>query len=321
MKKLSSDQIKEIINLYQSGISPLQIGNKIGIANNSVTRILRKQGIERNQAFSRIDKNQTKQIIDDYLSGISSEHIALKMKINGSTVCRVLKKNGVVIRSATQNKRKYKIAEDYFEVIDAEDKAYFLGFLYADGNLSKRGNAIKIELQSRDRDILALFSTKIYGFEKISKDIRENETYLYTAIYCQKMHQDLIKLGCLPNKTFIIKFPDFLSDELLRHFIRGYLDGDGCICLTDENRPRIDFTSNKEFIKGLQNYLCLKLNLQKNKLNQRHSNTETRSIQFSGFNQVNLILNYLYNNATVYMLRKYKSFQHFIQLQNIKNNV
>ena len=59
------------------------------------------------------------------MSGVSSEIIALKLGINGSTVCRILKRNDIIIRPGTQNKRKYKINEDFFEVIDAEEKAYF----------------------------------------------------------------------------------------------------------------------------------------------------------------------------------------------------
>ena len=32
---------------------------------------------------------------------------------------------------------KYSVNDNYFENIDSEDKAYFLGFMMADGNLSK----------------------------------------------------------------------------------------------------------------------------------------------------------------------------------------
>ena len=43
------------------------------------------------------------------------------------------------------------------------------------------------------------------------------------------MVNDLINLGCIPNKSLTLTFPDFINDELLPHFIRGYFDGDGCI--------------------------------------------------------------------------------------------
>ena len=67
MKKLSEETIKEIIDLYKRGIPPLQIGQKYGIMNNSVTRILRKRGIERNQHDERVSDENIKIIIDRYL--------------------------------------------------------------------------------------------------------------------------------------------------------------------------------------------------------------------------------------------------------------
>jgi len=75
-KTLTNNQIQEIIQLYNSGISPKEIGEKFAIFNNSVTRILRKQGIERNQAATKITKEQQDYIIKKYQEGISSETIA-----------------------------------------------------------------------------------------------------------------------------------------------------------------------------------------------------------------------------------------------------
>jgi hypothetical protein len=66
MKKLSEETIKEIIDLYKRGIPPLQIGQKYGIMNNSVTRILRKRGIERNQHDERVSDENIKIIINRY---------------------------------------------------------------------------------------------------------------------------------------------------------------------------------------------------------------------------------------------------------------
>jgi hypothetical protein len=137
MKKLSETTINDIIRLYQAGKTPAQLATQFGIMNNSVTRLLRKRGIPRTQLIKFYRSQQSDQIIvNEYISGESSEVLAEKHNTGGNTIRRILKENGVKIRPSTENKRKYKINQDFFETIDTEEKAYFLGLLYADGSLS-----------------------------------------------------------------------------------------------------------------------------------------------------------------------------------------
>ena len=49
--------------------------------------------------------------------------------------------------------------EHSFDVIDTEEKAYWLGFLYADGNVSNTKNEVGITLQSSDIKHLYKFKT------------------------------------------------------------------------------------------------------------------------------------------------------------------
>jgi DNA-binding transcriptional regulator LsrR (DeoR family) len=128
MKKLSNENISEIINLYQSGITPKEIGEKFQIYNNSVTRILKKHGVERNQ-LEKVSQETCDLIIKEYTNGISSTIIANKLNINDSTVCRILKRNNIKIRPPEINKRTFNINQDYFENIDSEDKANFFKLL------------------------------------------------------------------------------------------------------------------------------------------------------------------------------------------------
>jgi intein/homing endonuclease len=48
-------------------------------------------------------------------------------------------------------------------------------------------------------------------------------------LYGKKLHDDLVKHGCVEKKSLILQFPKDLSQELISHFVRGYFDGDGCI--------------------------------------------------------------------------------------------
>ncbi len=94
MSKLSEEQIAEIIKLYQEGETPKAIGEKFGIYNNSVTRILRKRGIERNQCV-QYSKEFTDSIIEKYKSGLSSSKIGEELGIHDSSICKILKRNNI----------------------------------------------------------------------------------------------------------------------------------------------------------------------------------------------------------------------------------
>lgn len=122
----------------------------------------------------------------------------------------------------TKYARKYFYDVNFFKTIDTPEKAYWLGFIYADGCLSK--NELILHLGIKDEEHLNKFKKAI----KSNGKIEINETHATFRISSKEISYDLIKLGVLRRKTFIIKYPNLLKN-LERHFIRGYFDGDGCI--------------------------------------------------------------------------------------------
>lgn len=75
----------------------------------------------------------------------------------------------------------------------------------------------------------------------------------------KKIAKDLIKCGCIPNKSLVLKFPDeriFASKDLIRHFIRGYFDGDGCISYLETKycRPRCTILGTKSMLESIEFY-------------------------------------------------------------------
>ncbi|MCZ2224542.1 MAG: hypothetical protein LC122_13035 [Chitinophagales bacterium] len=317
MNKLSDEQIKEIIKLYKSGETPKEIGEAFNIYSNSVTRLLKRNGVERTQLI-RLTEEQEKYILEKYNSGISSEDIAKEMNIVGSTVTRAIKRQGGKIRPATENKRKYKINMDYFEKIDTEEKAYFLGFLYSDGHIHSNDNTVTITLKDNDVEILKKFSNIIYGFEKLYEQKRKlkdgtEARYISLSFQGEKIHSDLIKLGCTPVKSHTITFPTFLADNLYRHFIRGVLDGDGCIYTPSKPglNPCVDITSNEFFLKGLSEHV-------KNTINvicgiYGRKDKKSKGLQITGKFKIKKFLDYIYKDSTIYLQRKFDKYQEFLK--------
>lgn len=142
-------------------------------------------------------------------------------------------------------KRKYQIKENYFDKIDTEEKAYFMGFFYADGYNSKNGSSLVISLNIKDIDILYRFSNMILGEEHVSiYDRGPKGKEAVFRINSKDLCHRFSELGCPNCKTYTLEFPKWIDDDLLRHFVRGYFDGDGSIILSSRQAK---ITSSKIF--------------------------------------------------------------------------
>jgi len=311
MAHLTSPQIDEIIELYLSGKSPKEIGNLFGIYNSSVSRIIRRNNIPCNQQ-NRITDEQLFYICENYVLGNSSEKIAKELNINPSTVCRILKRNNIKIRDNSENKRKYWLNKHWLDDIDSQEKAYFLGIFWADGSVSKSKNDISLRLHTKDRDVLTKISHFFYGKDRVS-DYIEDTNKVSTPVSRISLYSEYLKnrmkcLGIKPNKSKQIKFPTkkAIKSSLLSHFIRGLLDGDGCICIRRNGRATVDFTGNTYVINAL-NYKLLKLDF-----NNRVYYSEIKdswSLQINSDSNIINFLDWIYKDSTIHLERKYAKYR------------
>lgn len=132
--------------------------------------------------------------------------------------------------------KKYSYDENYFENIDTEEKAYWLGFIAADGSIGETCG-LEISLSYKDIDHLYKFANNI-GAEIDIISTRMVKEYKVCRIFInnKKIINDLSKYGIIRNKGYKLDFPNFLNDEMLKHYLRGYFDGDGSISTNGKNR-------------------------------------------------------------------------------------
>jgi hypothetical protein len=199
--------------------------------------------------------------------------------------------------------------DDYFETIDTEDKAYFLGLLFADGNVYSARNRVQITLANEDAYILQAFADCIGYTGKMYID---REKYSKLILPSKKMCADLTRLGCTPNKSLTLQFPTELPNELMHHFIRGYFDGDGHISRDKKlvnAYYHINMTSTEEFIVVLKNILT-KNNIDTGNSYKRYKNKEVsaHTVYVKNKSAKNFI-DYIYSNATLFLTRKYKIYE------------
>jgi hypothetical protein len=207
---------------------------------------------------------------------------------------------------------------DYFESIDTEDKAYFLGFIVADGCVSDSTNNITIT--QKETDILYEFKkyTNSEGNVFTSKTRNISSFGLSSA----KTKSDLGKLGIHSNKTMVVKYPN-IPERLQNHFMRGVFDGDGCISIHHDKRDNSDrgqvniCSGSYDFIKEYYDKLVEFANLSgKNKI--RCPKGTYYVIDWGGLTDIENIYYFLYKDANVFLERKKKTFDKAVSISKEK---
>jgi len=256
-------------------------------------------------------------IINDYLiNKLSSKEISIKHNVSLWTILRLLKRKNIKINNPSDCHKKYKINDDYFNKIDSEDKAYFLGLLFADGYNDTKNNVASITLQSIDVNILNIFNYKLNS----NKPLRNDRNYLRLVIENKKISNDLNKLGCIQAKTHKLKFPK-LKSKYIRHFIRGYFDGDGCITWSKNKLiPQFSIVGNESFLIEMQNILIKNLGLNKTKFIKRHKERDNNitSLVYGSYGNCIKLYHYLYDNSNYFFDRKKNKFIEIFTILNIK---
>ena len=229
--------------------------------------------------------------------------------------------------------RKYKLNTNYFNKIDSHEKAYVLGFLYADG--SNRGDGITFTQNVERIDILENIKKALESEAPIKELIPGHYSF---QVFSDIMVKDIEKLGVVKNKSLVLQFPTekIVPDEFMSSFILGYFDGDGCIwngkrkkmIVKDSKckngyRERIihnvkfTFTGCVSFIEPLQDYLVSKgIVKKKTKLNYskaKNPNTPTCdkicTMEYSGRGQIKNLYKYMYSKSPIWCKEKKLKFK------------
>lgn len=244
-------------------------------------------------------------ICNDYVSGFSYNLLSEKYKICTWSIGNVLKKNNIKSRI-----RKNNCNENYFETINSYEKAYWLGLLYADGYVRQRkqfngkhkqGGMVGISLKNGDEYLLKKLIIDLESTYKLYKVSKDNSLSYKLEINSSKMAKDLIKLGCVPNKSLIL-LPPNLDDIYIPHFIRGYFDGDGSIGRYGE-RLKFSLLGTNELLVWILNFF------KKNGMKTTPKISKTKnifSIQINSKSDIELIENILYTSSNNYYLKRKK---------------
>ena len=221
-------------------------------------------GFIKKRNFSSEELQMIKNMIEE---NKSTFYIAKQLNVTPKVIKRYLKENNIKIKDC---RRKYYFDENYFEVIDTPEKAYWLGFILADGYNNQDRGFLNINLNSIDHHHLEKFVDAIegdYNMITIRQHSITGNNMSCLCINSRKMSNDLAKLNILQGKSANEHIPPNIPKILIKDFIRGIIDGDGHI-----NSRRIDIISSIEVLTFIQEYLHETCSININKICD-HCNT------------------------------------------------
>jgi hypothetical protein len=252
--------------------------------------------------YKFLNDDDCEKIIKMFNEGVNKNLLSKEFGVSHPTISNIIKRN---LKPRERGNKKYIVDEEYFSTIDTEDKAYWLGFLYADGYVLEKNKTLIAGITLKDLDHIEKFKSDIKSTHLI-KNAKTKNNYSFN-IYNTNFSRHLVNQGCIPRKSFKIEFPK-LKDTLENHFIRGYFDGDGSVSATDKTLQLTICCASEKFLFDLVEKMKINANLKRYKIYKRKDGLLIY-VNSSGEDILN-IRKYLYKNSTTFLGRKKEVFDY-----------
>jgi len=299
-RALNNNQELQLCEMFSSHKSMFYIANFFSVSRTTVRNILKRHEVYVcRRRLKPLTPQQELDLCETYLNQKGLSRLSERYGVGWWVVVKVLKQHGVPLR----NRKKF-VDESFFKNINTPVKAYWLGFLTADGYTNGTSTFL-LNLSSVDEKHVFEFRNALNSDCTISRYIRNKRSYIYL---------------CISNGVFVSHLKKFLnrdkvvslSNGLLSHFGRGLIDGDGCICLykpKDGSKCKliVNLLAKKSFLLDLNTLLPVKTSA---KL-RLHSSPSANvcEMRFNGCKALAL-LNWLYKDSTedTRLARKYDRY-------------
>lgn len=270
--------------------------------------------------------------------GRTVSEIAKQLGKNMSSVSSVVKRFNLSPKKAHEN----TVRNDFFDTIDAEEKAYLLGFFIADGCINKTTARSKgrfsINQSEDDKEIVKAYKEYLQVPSEIQlvnnqSGVKHRKTQWrirWTSVHMMETMETIYNIH--PHKTTDTEFEfpiKLIPENLQRHFVRGFIDGDGYM---GDNGKIHNFSVSiigvsEKFLTMIGDLvssatgMTYKLYKAKGKtidyLSLRWSSNRTDKLE-----KITKLKDYLYNNATIFLHRKREKIEDYIKYRaNALNNI
>lgn len=305
-KPTPEDQAAAVVAMYVGGSNGREIAEALLIPQNTVYGIVERSGVARRTKskaqWLRLPQETEAAIKLAYDSGEKPSVIAEGHRVAESTVRRVVRRLGGLTRSRSEANRRYDCDHHYFDAIDTEAKAYWLGFLMADGCVTS--GYVKLGLARKDSDHVGAFTAAVRAGNPVRLVGQGKFSRAEVAIRSDDMVAGLARLGVVPRKSMTAE-PPGLPEALVRHFWRGAFDGDGCIHHNEARRVwSASFVGSRAMVEAFASFA------------RAVSGSTARAaprgnvwcFQLGGRGTITRTLAALYDNASVFLHRKHRLY-------------
>lgn len=248
-----------------------------------------------------LTKDQKEELFEMYKTyKYTYKNLAEHFNTTVSAVSCMLTREGLKGKREHNHFRKYKVDQYFFDEINTEEKAYFLGFLCADGCNHSGNTKVSLSLKEEDLSMVTKLNNLIQPTKPLTYSKRKRGNQYILQISNRRISEKLNSLGCVPRKSLILDFPteEQVPEEFMRHYLRGYFDGNGWLGKKD-----ISITSSNLFSNKLLEYLKRKYDF---KTSCRRKNKVTELV-FSRYS-IKPFLDLIYKNSNIFLNRKYNRY-------------
>lgn len=264
--------------------------------------------------------------------------IAKDVGISKQSMLKWFKKFDISRRQGelAHTKGVYSQNNNYFQVIDSAEKAYWLGFIMADGNITvSKSNSYKFQLNisTKDKDHIYKFADHIQYTRKIveyevKSGFNEEQYSLVTLKVDNKIFcENLIAHGIIPQKTGHERIPN-IDQKYLIDFIRGYFDGDGSISFFyRKDKPNTMCASikivcaNKDFLIDLREVISQQCDITFSPKSLQHTINKISSLEISSIQSIVKFFNTVYYDNCLKLSRKYEKFIPILDYHNYRRSL
>lgn len=267
-----------------------------------------------------ITEELKQEIIKYYLSQpMTIKQVEDKYELSHPTITKILKDVPKYTKAKLNNPN---MKEHFFQEINEEAKAYFLGLLISDGNVFKdntgRQASISITLDLKDEYMLEKFKEVLQANTSVGHDGRDCGQI---AVRSNIMAEDLAKYGVVPRKSYNTYLP-LISKEMMPHLIRGIFDGDGSIMAkpnpSNDGHNRflhsISFCGTHQLMEDISNYILENLGIKTTVYDYKDRNLSELKIQ--NIDNIAKFGYWIYRNSTIFLNRKKDIFNDFLKHYN-----
>lgn len=261
-------------------------------------------------------------LLERYATHGTLTGIAKELGVTKQAMYTAFKKRGIPVTQAGQVAKdrcsKYSYDSSFFSSIDSEIKAYWLGFLMADGCVTEktRSYRLKLALKSSDKKHIEKFMDALKSntpiLTKYAKLNGKTYEYCQVTVNSTSMCKDLICLGVKPRKSMLEYIPDIPGD-LIRHFIRGYFDGDGCATVHNERVQAKIMVGTTMELDLVREFTRAGIKLPP-KTSYAKIGTTIRQMNITAAASILALYRYMYEDASVYLDRKKIIFDTYVKI-------